>query len=616
MSVAPCRESPGGVQLRWALVVVGKVPLVIRPRFSVSARLALLLAAVALLGGCRLLAAAPAEARGVHFDGKAVQVPHGWPVFRLSEHPGMCVRLDRRAVYLGTPSPNQSCPAEAIGRRRAILVEPRATADARAAVSSLPRANQVATASDSLFTGLGFDACSVPSARTMSAWGKSPYRAVGIYIGGINRACTQPNLTSGWVAGQTEAGWSLIPTYVGRQAPFSACSSCAKISPSEATAQGIASAVDAVADASAVSIGPGNPIYFDMEAYSRTSSATSATLAFLEAWTKKLHVLGYLSGVYSSTGSGIADLGDEVGTGYVLPDYLWFANWNNSKTLTDPVIPSTGWTSHKRIHQYAGGHNETYGGMTINIDNDAVDAGTVGSASSAGTDDPVGNLELTGAAHPGEVRVRGWAFDPNVPTQAVGIRVFVGGRAGAAGAAEYELGPVANLPRPVVGGAYSASAGKNHGFDLTFPVLKSGPQAVCAYALNVNEGADRLLGCKSTPIKVAVAITHLHKTAAGVSVRLSCEWPEGLECPGQLLLRTQVEVRAHHRRGTPPRYRTVTRGIGSRHFMLTGKKSHAFFVPLSAGGRALLRAHGDLKTQLTLAVPDGGRRVATFRLFR
>ena len=44
-------------------------------------------------------------------------------------------------------------------------------------------------------------------------------------------------------------------------------------------------------------MGPGSPIYFDMEAYTRTSSATSATLAFLEAWTEKLHTLGYTSGV-------------------------------------------------------------------------------------------------------------------------------------------------------------------------------------------------------------------------------------------------------------------------------------------------------------------------------
>ncbi|HWO47705.1 MAG TPA: hypothetical protein VNM41_06545, partial [Solirubrobacterales bacterium] len=68
---------------------------------------------------------ASASAGTVHFDGRAVRVPAGWKVIRLAEQPRLCVRLDRRAVYLGTPSSQQHCPADAMGRRRAILVEPR-----------------------------------------------------------------------------------------------------------------------------------------------------------------------------------------------------------------------------------------------------------------------------------------------------------------------------------------------------------------------------------------------------------------------------------------------------------------------------------------------------------
>ena len=76
-----------------------------------------------------------------------------------------------------------------------------------------------------------------------------------------------------------------------------------------------------------------------MESYSRTTSATSATLAFLEAWTEKLHALGYVSGVYSSSSSGIADLADQLGTGYHLPDDLWIANWNDQKNTARPGGP-------------------------------------------------------------------------------------------------------------------------------------------------------------------------------------------------------------------------------------------------------------------------------------
>jgi len=83
---------------------------------------------------------------------------------------------------------------------------------------------------------------------------------------------------------------------------------------------------DAVGRAQSVGIRAGNPIYFDMEGYARSSSVTKATLTFLAAWTSRLHALGYLSGVYSSSASGIADLASEIGTGYALPDDIWAAN--------------------------------------------------------------------------------------------------------------------------------------------------------------------------------------------------------------------------------------------------------------------------------------------------
>ncbi|MGN6202572.1 MAG: DUF1906 domain-containing protein [Solirubrobacterales bacterium] len=577
--------------------------------------------ATLLLLGAALLAAlfaAPAAAEGkraVRFDGRALQVPTSWPVYRLAEHPRMCVRLDRRAVYLGTPSPRQNCPAEAIGRQRAILVEPRSAA---ARSSLLPRAQSSAATrarSGTIFTGLGFDACSTPSARTMSAWKTSPYRAIGVYIGGANRACSQPNLTPEWVAAQTAAGWHLIPTYVGLQAPTSACSSCAKLSSSQATAQGVAAAVDAVEEANAVAMGPGSPIYFDMESYSRTSSATAATLAFLEAWTKKLHALGYLSGVYSSSASGIADLGNQVGSGYELPDHLWIANWNGSTSTADPVVPSNAWTQHQRIHQYRGGHNETYGGVTINIDNDSVDGATVGEASlpPVAEEDPVGALELAAAAGPGQVRIRGWALDANAPTQALAIRLVVGGRAGEAEVATYELGSVANLPRRDVRLQYPEAGGR-HGFDLSVPTVKSGRQRVCAYALDVDPGEDTLLGCKGVTIPVAVQLSNLKAGRNKVQLRLTCGWPEGTECPGQIVLRARFRVAVPHR-GRGARTRAVTRVIGRAPFRLSGGQGQSFQVPLTPAGRKLLRLRARLKTHVLVAIP-GGRRTGVVELRR
>lgn len=234
--------------------------------------------------------------------------------------------------------------------------------------------------SASIYTGLGFDACSTPSSAQMAAWGASPYRGIGVYIGGTNMACSQFNLTATWVSQEITAGWHLVPIYVGLQAPSNSCG-CASISSANAASQGAAAAVDAVAKAQAVGLGPGNPIYFDMEGYSRTSGNTAAVLAFLGSWTAQLHASGYQSGVYSSDASGIVDLVSQYGTAYQEPDDLWIANWNGSQSTADVNVPSTEWAAHQRLHQYGGGHNETYGGVTINIDSNYLDGATAGTAS-------------------------------------------------------------------------------------------------------------------------------------------------------------------------------------------------------------------------------------------
>ncbi|HWN73378.1 MAG TPA: glycoside hydrolase domain-containing protein, partial [Solirubrobacterales bacterium] len=400
------------------------------------------------------------------------------------------------------------------------------------------------------------------------------------------------------------------------QAPTSACSSCAKLSASRATAQGVEAAVDAVEEAAAVAMGPGSPIYFDMESYSRTSSATAATLAFLEAWTKKLHELGYVSGVYSSSSSGIADLAGQFGTGYELPDHLWIANWNGSQSTADPAVPASAWTPHRRIHQYQGGHNETYGGVAINIDNDYVDAATVGEAMLPPTPEanPIGGLDLAAAPAPGQVRIRGWAFDPNAPTVPLAVRLLVGGREGEPEVVPYELGPVASLPRRDVRLSYPEAGGR-HGFDLAVPTVRSGRQRVCAYAVDVEPGEDSLLGCKGVTIPVAVQLSNLKERGNRVQVRVTCLWPAGTECPGQIVLRSRFRTPVPHYRGRGPRTRAVTRVVGRTAFRLLGGQGHTYRVPLSAGGRKLLRLRSRLKTHVVVAIP-GGRRIGVVELSR
>jgi Domain of unknown function (DUF1906) len=583
----------------------------------------LLLAAVAAgVGSARADSRALDLARTVHFEKRVVHVPKGFRVVRVVPGSRTCTRLDRRIVYLGDPSKEQSCPAGPIlGRRRAIVVGPhgrRISGDSpalsRAATGALTRAadagraRATASVSGSVFTGLGFDTCSAPSSKAMAAWAESPFRGVGIYIGGENSACSQPNLSASWVSAQTTAGWHLIPTYVGLQAPTSSCSSCAKLTTVAAGTQGAAAAEDAVAEAVTIGIGAGSPIYFDMESYSPTTSATKAVLTFLEAWTNKLHELGYTSGVYSSSGSGIADLADAYGTAYSSPDDIWIANWNNAQNTIDPVVPSTAWPNHQRIHQYAGGHDDTYGGVTINIDSDYVDGATVGVGTPpVGESDPIGALELTGAPAKGTVRVKGWALDPDAPTEPLSINVVVGGREGQKGTETFELGPVANLSRTDVAASHKI-AGPNHGFDSRLFTIKSGPEPICVYALNVVLGGNRLLGCRTTTVPVALSLSGLRATRSGVAVNVTCEFPAGLECPGHLGLRTTYRV-ATPRRHRAPRIHAVTRSLAQRTFHLNGASWHRFVLPLSTGGRKLLQERGKLRTLLIAAIPGGQRAV-------
>ena len=569
-------------------------------------RVALCLLALAVL------LPASAGAKTIHFRGEAVAVPAGWPVFRLAERPRMCVRLDRRAVYLGRPGAQQRCPANVMGQRRAILVDPGAAARAAHGRARASRISPAHISAASEYTGLGFDACTAPSSRSMSAWAGSPYRALGVYVGGANRGCSQPNLTASWVAEQTAAGWSLIPTYVGLQAPTSSCSSCAKLSTSTsaATTQGTEAANDAVAQARVAGIGEGSPIYFDMESYARTASASTATLTFLSAWTTRLHALGYDSGVYSSSASGIADLASKSASAYALPDDLWMANWNGRADTEDPYVSDAAWSDHQRIHQYRGGHDETYGGVTINIDNNYVEGATAGTASSG--DDPRGSFDGVSSPAPGQVQVSGWAFDPNAPKSPVSIVAYLGGKVDEGGASTYELGPIATQERSDLLALYPR-AGAAHGFDASFPVVGSGRQRLCVYALDIGPGADKLLGCRNVAVPVPITVLKTKTAANAVRLRLRCEWPAGTQCPGQILIRARVPRQYAVRRGGRHivRTRTVRRAIVRHAFRLTGGSSHTFRLGL--GGQLLAGGPTQHQAHLIVAIP-GGRVTQTVRL--
>ncbi|WP_020013717.1 glycoside hydrolase domain-containing protein [Promicromonospora sukumoe] len=226
---------------------------------------------------------------------------------------------------------------------------------------------------------LGFDTCDAPSLAALNAWqGTSPYDVVNIYFGGINRGCAaQPNLTPTWVRGAVQAGWKLLPTYFGYQPTCMFGTKPNRYDANSATARGSSDGADAVARAQALGLLSGSGLYADVEHYDRTdASCRTAVRRYVSAWTKTLHDSGYLAGVYVHQDSGLRDLSDTYdSTSYARPDAVWMARWDGNSSLTGwPTAPDSQWSYYQRAKQYQGDHDETWGGVTINIDSDNVRA--------------------------------------------------------------------------------------------------------------------------------------------------------------------------------------------------------------------------------------------------
>jgi hypothetical protein len=443
----------------------------------------------------------------VVYAGYELKVPASWPVYRLDEHPGTCVRYDVHAVYLGTPGANMYCPAGLVGRTAAVSIVPGQAAvtgsgagsasspdgvdgaqvQTLTAVHSAITENTVqhdldvalgpggmgatvtgtygadptvikqvlstlrpapANAPDTAPSGPasepsssrqaalyqhpapasagtraagansalapaaakpvpsptytswkgvpphwpieiiapapkptpppapaskpagGFDTCTAPSLATMSVF-RSVYADAGIYLGGANSACAYGNLSASWIKSAAAIGYGMLPTYVGPQAP---CwdGTGVLISAGSAAAQGASAGADAVSDAQTFGLAKGSPIYYDMEAFTGSTSCTNAVLAFLGAWDRRVAAAGYLTAVYSSMDSGIADIQAAAVAktpGFTPPDAIWFALWDNVATLSDGTLD---WPLTDRSKQYLGNVNRTIGGITLDIDKDIV----------------------------------------------------------------------------------------------------------------------------------------------------------------------------------------------------------------------------------------------------
>ena len=235
----------------------------------------------------------------------------------------------------------------------------------------------------------GFDKCTAATAAQMQTWwNNSPFYDANIYISGRNRGCSQPQLTAAWVNTVSAQGWGLIPTIVGYQSPCSVSTNSVKHSsdPAVAEQQGRGEADIAVTDANNLGLTQGTVLYYDMERYddlSGTGACSTPTKAFLKGWTDRLKELGYISGVYGSPTNAVGDWLNIPAASRM--DAVWLARWDNvpsvwSYASPSPVVPENVWNNHQRIKQWQAPHNETWGGVTFNIDGNIADGPVAGLA--------------------------------------------------------------------------------------------------------------------------------------------------------------------------------------------------------------------------------------------
>jgi len=255
--------------------------------------------------------------------------------------------------------------------------------------------------------GSGFDTASAMTVAEMATWADfSPYESVGVYIpvnsAWDNRADKQQvNLNASWIATVRADGWSVMPIYVGRQAP-AACAAGSffniSVEPTIARIEGFQAGADAIASMASFGLGPGSVIYYDLEGY--RPGCEGAIKAFVDAWTEQLHTNGYVSGVYGSRISTISDLETWFGSpGFDAPDAVWVATGNTLPVITGLGTPPDHLWPSARIHQFRLDINRTYAGVSRNIDENIV-AGPVIPATTRGNVVPTPTAVPTPSAMP------------------------------------------------------------------------------------------------------------------------------------------------------------------------------------------------------------------------
>jgi len=255
-----------------------------------------------------------------------------------------------------------------------------------------------------IYRGQGFDACEIPTLSKLQAWfNGSPYQSVNLYIGGISRACDNDALTAAYLQQMYNQGWRFIPTWVGPQAPCTTFRNRFSWDPEVAYAQGVDNANQARATLLELGLtnpdGTGSVVYDDLEYFTYSAACSASARAFVQGWTTRLQQLGIIPGLYASSWNLDQN---HIYNLQPPPSVVWIAEWYTVPGYRPDVtvwdvdwLDDIYWSNHQRILQYSGSHDETWGGVTINVDSNVLD-GLVAAPYGADLIAPVTNYSQSG----------------------------------------------------------------------------------------------------------------------------------------------------------------------------------------------------------------------------
>lgn len=223
--------------------------------------------------------------------------------------------------------------------------------------------------------GYGADSCAAPSTSQMQAfYTGTRFTWWGIYIGGVNRSCSQPNLTPGWITNVLQQGWDLTLFWVG---PQSTCwnhpQGGTRFSNTTSTAFAQGTNEAAAARTAVQNLGltiTNTPITYDMEGFNSDATCNASAASFMSGWQSYMSAQSAPSqgGLYTSTCAPGMDNYHNV---TYVPAYIMGAQYDNNYDTNAMNCTTSGlWQPNKRLKQYQAPHNETYNGVTLNIDGD------------------------------------------------------------------------------------------------------------------------------------------------------------------------------------------------------------------------------------------------------